>query len=433
MSDEDLFAMQVRDKDSGSFNSHLNPRSSWSHRTFGPMKAGSIRGSIFTLASTAMGAGYLATPTILELTGVFLGLFIIIVGGLITTAGLQVVSKCAEKHKIFHYPKVAKEMLGNKWAVLLEIAIISNGYGLILALNIVVGSLIPSIMSSFGVHGHEELERALAMVALNICIITPLGIMRNLGALRFKALFNVTCLTFIMLVIIIEFPFFVEDNNYSDINYFTVDINFPAAFSLSLFAYLCHQNLTRIQNELNDRTLVRMNKVIKRSVSIMYTLFSTLALFGYLSCLKKTPHLIIMRKAPSSIDNDWAMVTCRVMITFTMSIAIPININPCRVSIQRLFFKTEDRASNLMHFGITFFIIFSTLLIAIFFPNIEIVFHFLGGFCGSVMALIIPGLMYVKSTDLPLTHWKNLIVLIGSFGLALLGFTSLAIDFYKLA
>lgn len=427
-----MFAMQVRDKDAGSVYSPLN-RSSWSQRTFGPMKAGSVRGSIFTLASTAMGAGYLATPTILELTGVFLGLFIILSGALITAYGLQVVSRCAEKHKIFHYPKVAKEILGNKWAVLLEIAIISNGYGLILALNIVIGSLIPNIMGSFGVHGHEELERALAMIALNVVIITPLGIMRNLGALRFKALFNVTCLTFIMFVIIIEFPFFVEDNDYSQLKYFTVDINFPAAFSLSLFAYLCHQNITRIQNELNDRTMVRMNKVIRRSVSIMYTLFTTLALFGYLSCLKKTPHLIILRKAPSNISNDWAMVMCRVMITFTMSIAIPININPCRVSVQRLIFKTEDKAPNWMHYGITFFIIISTLLIAIFFPNIEIVFHFLGGFCGSIMALIIPGLMYVKSSNLPLTHWKNVLILIGSFSLALLGFTSLAIDFYNLA
>ena len=433
MSDGKYNPLRPNERELDSFVSPRSHRDSWSQRTFGPMKAGSIRGSIFTLASTAMGAGYLATPNILLNTGVFLGLIIVIGCALLIYFSLITVAKCAEKYQMFHYPTVAREMLGTKWAVFLEIAIILNGYGLILALNIIVGSLIPNIMGSFGVHGHEELERALAMIALNVCIITPLGIMRNLGALRFKALFNVTCLTFIMCVVIIEFPFFVKDNDYSDLKYFVVDKNFFAAFSLGLFAYLCHQNITRIQGELQERTIVRIEKVTQRAVFIMCSLFCILSLFGYMSCLNKTPHLIIMRRAPSSIDNDAAMVICRVMITFTMSIAIPINLNPCRVSIQKLFFKVDGKASNLMHYGITLTIIISTLVLAIFFPNIEIVFHFLGGFCGGVMALIIPALMHIKYTELPITHWKNMIILITSWVLALIGFTSLAIDIYELA
>lgn len=431
-SGENFIPMQVRLKDASSFTSSPNGSTkSWKERTFSKMNAGSIRGSIFTLASTAMGAGYLATPNILLDAGVILGLGIIILCGFLVYLSLMVVAKCADKYKIYHYPSVAREMLGNKWAVLLELAIIFNGYGLIVALNIIIGSLIPDILGSFGFHKDAALTRDLAMVCLNILVVTPLGLMRNLGALRFKAMFNVTCLSFIMLVVIIELPFFAQDNNYENVNYAKVDINFFNAFALGLFAYLCHQNITRIQGELIDPTLKRIEKVTRRSVMIMGSLFSTLALFGYLSCLNDTPALIILRRAPSSISNDWAMVMCRCLITFTMSITIPINLNPCRVSIQKLFFKVEGTASNLMHYGITLSIIISTLLLAIFFPNIKIVFNFLGGFCGGVMALIIPGLMYVKYTELPITHWKNLLVLIVSWSLAIVGFTSLVIDIYE--
>ncbi|OMJ84758.1 hypothetical protein SteCoe_14080 [Stentor coeruleus] len=423
--------MLVREKDLSSMVMSPTSDLTWFRRTFKPMKQGSVRGSVFTLASTAMGAGYLATPNILLNAGVIFGLGIIIFCGILIYLSLMTVARCADKYKIFHYPSVARKMLGNGWAVLLEVAIILNGYGLIIALNIIVGSLIPNIMSSFGVKGHGDLERALAMTGLNLCVVTPLGIMRNLGALRFKALFNVTCLTFIMFVVIIEFPFFAEDNNFDTVKYAGMDMTFFSAFSLGLFAYLCHQNLTRIQNELENASILRMKKVTGRSVTIMCTLFCLISLFGYLSCLHNTPHLIILRKPPSNISNDAAMVICRIMITFTMSIAIPINLNPCRVSIQKLIFKVEGKASNLMHYGITLTIICTTLIFAIFFPNVEIVFHFLGGFCGGVMALIIPGLMYVKYSEKPLTYWKNAIVIVVSWGLAFVGFTSLIIDVYN--
>ena len=424
--------MGVREPDSNSFisSSPQSSSKSWRERTFSKMGAGSVRGSIFTLASTAMGAGYLATPTILLNAGVLLGLAIIVLCGLLVYMSLIVVAKCADKYKIYHYPSVAREMLGNRWAVLLELAIIFNGYGLIVALNIIIGSLIPDILSSFTYHGNGVLVRDLAMVCLNALIVTPLGLMRNLGALRFKAMFNVTCLTFIMLVVIIEFPFFAEDRDYGELKYFVVDINFFNAFSLGLFAYLCHQNITRIQGELVDNNMRRTEKVTLRSVMVMCTLFCTLALFGYLSCLNSTPALVILRRPPSTIANDWAMVMCRIMITFTMSITIPINLNPCRVSVLKLFFKTEGRASTLLHGGVTMGIIISTLILAIFFPNIKIVFNFLGGVCGSIMALIIPGLMFVKLSGLPATQWKNLTVIVVSWVLAIIGFTSLGIDIY---
>ncbi|CAG9335566.1 unnamed protein product [Blepharisma stoltei] len=429
---EQISLIDYNDKDGATklppLNNYQAKRNSWVHRTFGPMKQGSLRGSVFILTSTAMGAGYLAIPLCLLQAGLILGLAIVILCAFLMYYSLKTVSNCAKKYNIYHYPTVCKEMLGVKWAVLLDTAIILNGIGLIIALNIIVGEIVPSIFKSLNMNFDRALERDLIMLFLNVLIVTPLGLMRKLTTLRFKALFNVICLTFVMLVVIIEFPFFVKHNNFSKINYFVVDINIFSAFSIGMFAYLCHQNIARIQGELFNRTEPRMKKVTRNSIYIMSSLFCILALFGYLSCLNDTPNLIIMRKAPDSIGNDWAMVIARFLISFTLTIAIPINLLPCRTSIEKLIFKVDGTSSLIMHLSITLTTIMGCMLIAMFYPNITVVFNFLGGFCAGVMGLIIPGLMYIKLSEQPLTTPRNLIVLIASWTLAIIGFTSVIID-----
>ena len=77
-SNEKLIPLDVRERAIQSVVLPSVETKTWTERTFGKMKAGSVRGSIFTLASTAMGAGYLATPNILVHAGVILGLGILV-------------------------------------------------------------------------------------------------------------------------------------------------------------------------------------------------------------------------------------------------------------------------------------------------------------------------------------------------------------------
>jgi hypothetical protein len=54
-----------------------------------------------------------------------------------------------------------------------------------------------------------------------------------------------------------------------------------------------------------------------------------------------------------------------------------------------------------MHVLITLLFIAVTMTTAIVFPNIVFVFSFLGGFCGTIMAIIIPALLHVKLSEKP--------------------------------
>ncbi len=57
-------------------------RSCWD-RWFGALTPGSMRGSIFALMSTAIGAGVLSLPYVLYQTGVVIGVFFLIISAAI--------------------------------------------------------------------------------------------------------------------------------------------------------------------------------------------------------------------------------------------------------------------------------------------------------------------------------------------------------------
>lgn len=171
-----------------------------------------------------------------------------------------------------------------------------------------------------------------------------------------------------------------------------------------------------------------MDKVIFRTIATMCTLFSVIALFGYLSLLTDVPPLIVMRRAPNTISNDGAMVFGRFLICLTLVIGVPLNLHPCRSSIEKLCFKVEGTSPLWIHILITLGFIIVTMTVAIVFPNIVFVFSFLGGFCGTIMAIIIPALLHVKLSNKPTNSIQNIIILSGMTILSCIGFTAIIIN-----
>lgn len=157
--------------------------------------------------------------------------------------------------------------------------------------------------------------------------------------------------------------------------------------------------------------------------------YCILGLFGYLSTLEDTPKIIIMRDLPSTLDNDWLMVIARILMAFTLVLAVPINLPPCRNSIQRLVFKVKGRAPFKIHAGISISILIVTLIIGLFYPNILVLFNILGGVCATSIVLVIPSLLRIELSGKPKTHWQNVIILILVVFLSICGLISVALSF----
>ena len=142
------------------------------------------------------------------------------------------------------------------------------------------------------------------MAVANILIMAPLGLLRSLTSLRFISILSVVSLTYIALLIIIEFPFFARNKSFDNVKLIGVNLSMIPNFNICLYAFTCHTNVAQVYDELNNRNLKRMTKVATRAMSSVLAPFAVLGLFGYLSTVSDTPELIIMRDRPDGISND---------------------------------------------------------------------------------------------------------------------------------
>ncbi len=101
--------------------------------TFGKVHPGSLRGSIFTLAGTAIGAGCLATPKVLQYLGVILGMGLIFGCAIVTRISMRTVIRASEESRIYLYPDLTKHILGPRWGNVLEGVIIVYVFGILVS------------------------------------------------------------------------------------------------------------------------------------------------------------------------------------------------------------------------------------------------------------------------------------------------------------
>ena len=326
----------------------MSPQSrSFYQRTLGKIEAGALRGAIFTLISTAIGAGCLTLPLVLYRQGIILGLILLILACLSSYIGVMNISTAAENFKCYEYSALVEKVLGIWWKRCFDNILILYVFGTLIGYQVMVGFFVPSIFSSLNINFDPNIERYIVMVVANIAIMTPLGLMRKLTSLRFMSIFSALTLLYIALLIICEFPFYAEHNDYDDVSIFKFNLSIISSFNICLYAFTCHTNVAQVYDELQRRNLRRMNKVATRAMLAVLLPFIILAIFGYLSTLDKTPQLIIMRRAPSHISNDWLMVIARILMSITLIIAVPINIPPCRKIIIKSWLRNQDEEPSL--------------------------------------------------------------------------------------
>ena len=85
---------------------------SWSQRTFGKMLPGSLRGSVFTMVSTAIGAGCLSLPLVFSYLGIIIGPFFLLLGMSVSYLGIYNIAIAAEHYKIYQYSSLIGKAFG---------------------------------------------------------------------------------------------------------------------------------------------------------------------------------------------------------------------------------------------------------------------------------------------------------------------------------
>lgn len=181
-------------------------------------------------------------------------------------------------------------------------------------------------------------------------LLLPLFLLRDISKLRFSTVFGLLCLVVIMIVIVIELPEFLKQNNENNIKYnwydvsksFNSDFNFFRGIGTIFFAYNCHSGVFPVYDRLFNNSKRRHRKTFNRSMILDVIFFLVIGITGYLTQPDNTPTIIINRNALNKGSKDILMTICRVLIFCLIIVKNPVNYNCLRVSIFDMLFKTTE-------------------------------------------------------------------------------------------
>lgn len=348
-------------------------RRTFTERTFSKMDAGSVRGSIFALCCSAIGAGVLSLPYVLRLCGWGMGIIYIAIGALAGVWSNRLLVYRACEYNLVSYSKLCKKAGGAKLERLLNVSILLYVIGALIGYQIMIASMLSYSVVEFGVDKDFAKSKTFATiisVPVSIFILFPLCIMRDLSSLRYVSIASLGALIYTVIILSIELPsYYRHFSKITDSKPFYFDLNLFTGSSMVFFSYTCQIQTLPIYNELKNPSLPRMNKVINRALFVDMAFYMSIACVGFFSQFDYTDPIVLERILLPGQTRDIPVVIALITNLLCLICAFPANYNPLRLA-----FFTQVMGRN--NFSNKENLIFTTLIItfscvfSILFPNI---------------------------------------------------------------
>mmetsp|Transcript_29763 Transcript_29763/g.72516 ORF Transcript_29763/g.72516 Transcript_29763/m.72516 type:complete len:531 (+) Transcript_29763:56-1648(+) len=299
-------------------------------RVFSRVQPGSLRGSIFTLASSAIGAGLLSLPFVLKQTGLAFGVLICAAGAFLALLSLNLLLESADVifrgrgmtgGRCITYSQLVTEILGERSGIFLEAVLVVYSFGTVVGYFLVISASVNSVCRSF----HVSFPSENFPVYVASLMVLPLAMFRDISSLAYSSLFGV--FTMVAVCFVIAYKGY-EQGSIEGVPVLVAqfDHGVCSAISLVFFAYNCHVNVFAIYSSLRFPMLSRMQKVTRRSVVLQLILYTGVAISGYAIFKDQTKGNILDNFPPS----DWMIMLCKAGVSLTLVFNTPLCIHPAR-------------------------------------------------------------------------------------------------------
>lgn len=311
-------------------------RENWRRRTFRPLTTGGLRASMLTLTSSALGAGGLAAPFAAKELGLGFAVIVLVSNGVISTLSSHILLTSTLYFNVHSYSMLFKRVVGVEWPIDLLIAF--NGIGTCTSYLVFLGDFLPKSFQGFNssIPFVDQIlrSRSFALTASLFCV-WPLSIQKKLSTLSHVSGIPVLSLLVTTAVILAKAPYLSDraaslPNN--DVVWFRLNWDWARGFSIFLYAFFQHMNCCTVAAEMQNPTESRTSKVAIRSLLLSITIYLPFTLCGYLSW-REDVYQNVINNYPHS---DPLITICRVLLSCSMWIAIPINMIATARSVKSL-------------------------------------------------------------------------------------------------
>ncbi|KAG2971629.1 hypothetical protein PC118_g16175, partial [Phytophthora cactorum] len=367
------------------------------HQSIIPSK-GSIRGSVFNLAGATLGAGALSLP-------------------------INRVHDSTADSRRGYYQQV-EVIRGSGHALLRHEDDNIRGGDIITPL----GELCFGMQSIFA-------QRWVLMTISCGTIMLPLSMMKDISSLQFSSILGVLSIIFLVVAVAIRSIMYASVNGIPEDISWAIDLsrgpNFMLSVPIVMFAFTCQVNVFSIYTELQRPCIRRMNKVVDRATLISFLVYLSIGVVAYLAFGPQLAEPKYKGNILLSFPlNDTLIAISRAAITFTVAVAFPLNIFPCRFTIDMMFFSnSEDSWSR--HVAVTSSLVLLALLLAIFCPSINVVFGIIGGTCSTVVCFCFPAAFILKLEEGPLLGPKKIGPVLLFIGAIVIGFVGTGVTVWS--
>ena len=410
------------------------------------MKEGSIQGGVFALSSLALGTGAFSLPVRCAQIGCFWYSLAIIFGAIIAYWTLSKLIESSRVIKGKEYSTTVKIIIGKVPSIIVDIILMLYSFGVIIQFNVIIYSLIGrtiyyyfydkkyEIYNKFeeGLWQTNYYYKCSIMFGLTF-LIFPVCLLKDISKMRFASMFGICALSYSILVVVIETPWFFSKEELSKANWFNISNGFKVddynvleffnAMATVFFIFSCHPGAFPVFKSLKYNFPKRINTVFRRSIILDLIIYLLVAICGFITNPIKPPDLIVYRNAEKVFSNDIFMNIAKISIALDLYLSIPANYNSLRASFFLLFFKT-DTIDNCRNIIVTLPILLIGTFIGVIFNDILSYISLLGGFCCSIICLLVPCILMVKTSKQEIFSPRNIfrIFILGT--LCLIGFTA---------
>lgn len=357
------------------------------------LSPGSMLSSVFTLASSALGAGVLSLPYAFRLSGFGLGLVLLAIAAVTTIYSISLLVSCRDETRLSSFEDMAVLCFGKRVSTIIDVTIITFCFGCSVAYIVASHDIVAPILIHLFPDNQIINQKAVIMSAIVCLVMFPLSLVDKISSLRFSSLIGIASICYLVMAVVFESVLGLARYGTPPLLKFGFRPGWSTfrALSIFMFAFTCQINIFSIYTELQRPSIRRMKKVARRSTSIIGLLYALIGVFGFLQHLDQTAPDILYNY---DLVTNPMMGVAQVAMAISLALAFPYNVFPLRFTLELALFPDSEPSQIRFH-ALTFSITMSALAVAIFAPSIDRVFSLLGSTTSAFVSFILPGLFYL--------------------------------------
>lgn len=325
-----------------------------------PKKKSSIFGASSNLVNSIVGAGIIGIPYALRMSGLWAGLFLLLLVGLFTDKSLRILIEQASFHPRFRslpapvltFEDLASYPFGKFGSGFVLFNMFIMAYGAMVAYLLIIKDTVPTVMGYE--HGTHLLERNFILILVSLLVMLPLSMQRDMASLSVTSMISVAADVVLVVFVAAYAPIkdTVAANGGIGRIMQTDSIHSTLFVGLGILstAMACQHSAFIVANSLNDKTRRRWKWVTNQSIALAAVLCAILGVCGYLGFLDDTQGDVLNNFPVGSVEADGA----RILLALTMVFTYPVSAKMIPV---RMVETDEGGSSSLfsqqssMHFG----------------------------------------------------------------------------------